>query len=141
MNEADLRTVVEGVRTRLKGADLSAAHECFRWFPCGACSATCDVLATVLEGHFGVVPYLVSAEIGEGEEWRSHAWLEVEGFTVDITADQFGREPAIVAKHSSWHQTLTILRRAPHPMAQRDWGGAAHTVWPLVRELAAPDGG
>lgn len=138
MNEVDLRAIVEGVRARLDGADLSEAHECFRSFPRGACGATCDVLATVLERRFGIVPHWVSADIGEGEKWCSHAWLEVEGFTIDITADQFGREPVTVTKYSSWHQSLPIIQRVHYPMAQRSWGEVGHTVWHLVSDLAVP---
>ncbi len=28
--------------------------------------------------------------------WKSHAWVECEGWIVDITADQFGADPIIV---------------------------------------------
>ncbi|MNQ97854.1 hypothetical protein D3C85_1135190 [compost metagenome] len=138
MNEVDLRAIVEGVRARLDSADLSGAHECFRSFPRGACGATCDVLATILERRFGVEPQWVSADIGDSEEWCSHAWLEVEGFTIDITADQFGKEPVIVTKHSGWHQSLPIIQRVHYPMPQRNWGEVGRTVWDLVSDLAVP---
>lgn len=139
MDEAELRAVAEGVRTRLETADLSKAHECFHSFPRGACGATCDVLATVLERRFGVRPLWVRAEIREGETWRgSHAWLEVEGFVVDVTADQFGEAPLIIANHSPWHDKLTVEQRVYYPMAERNWGWVGHSVWHLVSDLAEP---
>lgn len=138
MNEAELRSVVDTVRARLESADLSQAHVCFSSFPRGACGATCDVLATVLERRFGVKPKWVGADIGEGADWSSHAWLEMGGFTIDITADQFGREPVIVAKRSSWHDALTVTYRHYYPMTERNWGDVGSSVWPLVKDLAAP---
>lgn len=139
VSEADLRAVAEAVRARLEKADLSTAHECFRYFPRGACGATCDVLATVLERRFGVRPLWVNAEIREGEVWKgSHAWLEVEGLTIDITADQFGEAPVIVTKHSPWHHALPILKRDYFPFSDRNWGWVGHSVWHLVSDLAVP---
>ena len=136
MNEDDLHSVAAAVRTRLENADLSKAHACFRSFPRGACGATCDVLATVLESRFSVKPIWVGADVGEGESWSSHAWLEVEGFTVDITADQFGREPVIVEKCSAWHDALQVSYRVHYPMTERNWGEVGGSVWPLVRDIA-----
>lgn len=136
MNEDDLRSIAADVRARLDDADLSEAHECFRSFPRGACGATCDVLATVLESRFSVKPIWVGADIGEGANWSSHAWLEVEGFTVDITADQFGKEPVIVARRSEWHDALSVNYRVHYPMTERNWGEVGGSVWPLVRDIA-----
>lgn len=138
MDENDLRATAEAVRSRLERADLSSAHVCFQSFPRGACGATCDVLATIVERRFDVRPYWISAECGEGGDWSSHAWLEVEGITVDITADQFGEAPVIVTKHSPWHRSLSINQRGHYPMAQRNWVMVGHTVWHLVSDLAAP---
>jgi hypothetical protein len=138
LNETELREVVDAVRARLEGADLSDAHVCFHAFPRGACGATCDVLATVLERRFRVKPYWVGADIGEGDSWSSHAWLEVAGYTIDITADQFGQEPVIVAKQSHWHDALEVTYRVHYPMEERNWGDVGASVWPLVEDLAAP---
>jgi hypothetical protein len=138
MNEDDLRSLAGAVRARLEKADLSEAHVCFRSFPRGACGATCDVLATVLESRFSVKPKWVGADIGEGENWSSHAWLEVEGFTVDITADQFGMDPVIVERRSAWHDALGVNFRVHYPMTERNWGEVGSSVWPLVADLAVP---
>lgn len=141
MTEDELRAVAQAVRERIESADLSTAHECFRRFPRGACGATSDVLATLLERRFGVAPIWVHADVGSGETWSSHAWLEVEGFTVDITADQFGQAAVIVATRSAWHHGLTIRSRVHYPMTERNWGSVGYTVWPLVSDLAAPPAG
>jgi hypothetical protein len=138
MNEVDLRAVVHDVRDRLDHADLSVAHECFRAFPRGACGATCDVLATLLELRFGLTPLWVSADLGDGDTWSSHAWLEVEGVTVDITADQFGQAPVIVARTSPWHQSLAASTGVHYPISERHWGDVGRTVWHLVSDLATP---
>lgn len=139
VDERALRRVVEAVRDRLAQADLSAAHPCFISFPRGACGATCDVLATVLERRFGVFPYWVSAELGERKDWSSHAWLEVGDVTIDITADQFGAPAVIVSRQSDWHRSLQITQRVHYPMSQRNWSTVGSTVWSLVADLASPD--
>jgi hypothetical protein len=35
-----------------------------------------------------------------GLRWESHAWVECDGFIVDVTADQFGAPPVIVTPAS-----------------------------------------
>ncbi len=37
---------------------------------------------------------------------HSHGWLEVDSIVVDITADQFGRPPVIVTRHSDFHSSF-----------------------------------
>lgn len=121
MEETELRQVVEAVRARLEAA--------------GACGVTSDLLATVLEKRFGVVPIWVNAMLGEGIDPMSHAWLEVEGFTIDITADQFGEPPVVVTTASRWHQALAVEQRVHYPMIDRNWENAG-TAWHLVSDLA-----
>ena len=135
MEETELRQVVEAVRARLEAADLSTAHICFHSFPKGACGVTSDLLATVLERRFGVVPMWMNSMLGEGIDPVSHAWLEVEGFTIDITADQFGEAPVVVTTWSQWHQALTLDQSVYYPMKDRNWE-CAGTAWHLVSDLA-----
>ena len=44
---------------------------------------------------------------------QSHAWLEVGGFLIDITADQFcdRHEPVIVTLDRSWHDQFQSQTR------------------------------
>lgn len=137
MTEEDLCSIAHMVRARLESANLSKAHECFHSFPRGACGVTCDVLATVLEHRFATRPLWVGARFADDTD-ASHAWLEVGGFIVDITADQFGKEPVIVAKRSDWHATLNIDYRHYFPATERNWGEVGRTVWHLVGDLAVP---
>lgn len=48
-----------------------------------------------------------------GEPHQRHEWLVIEGITVDITADQFPNvsEKAIVARHSLWHEGLSLIEK------------------------------
>ena len=70
--------------------------------------------------------------------WSSHAWLEVGGILVDVTADQFGRPPVIVAERSRWHERLRDVQRRPY-ITDFGWLSAhACRVWPLVADLIAP---
>lgn len=139
-----MRQVVEAVRDRLAQADLSAAHLCFSSFPRGACGAACDLLATVLGRRFGVFPYWVSRELGEGEDWSLHAWLEVGDMTIDITADQFGAPAVIVSKQSDWHQSLQITQKVHYLISQRTGvlsearSGASSRIWPTRTNAVSP---
>ncbi|ABC32157.1 hypothetical protein HCH_05494 [Hahella chejuensis KCTC 2396] len=54
-------------------------------FPCCACRAASDILGTWLTAHGYDNVTFVSGLRGE----EPHAWLEMEGLIVDITADQF----------------------------------------------------
>lgn len=36
----------------------------------------------------------------------THGWLQRDDLVVDVTADQFGQPPIIVATNSTWHKML-----------------------------------
>jgi hypothetical protein len=58
-------------------------------FPVGPCGYACLLLARFLQDHgFGDAVY-ICGHLGP----YSHAWLELEEFQIDITADQFVRDP------------------------------------------------
>lgn len=48
-------------------------------------------------------PGIISEECGlfTAAGWMGHAWVETNGFVVDITADQFGHAPVIVSPASN----------------------------------------
>ena len=57
----------------------------FQEFPLGTCGDISDILAEHLyEQGFGSIDYVCGIYNG-----RSHAWLEISGYAVDITANQF----------------------------------------------------
>lgn len=76
----------------------------FADFPDGSCGDASLVLAWYLRKHGITEPitYVCS------NKRRSHAWLEVEGWLIDITADQqkWGNPPVWIlpAKQSPFHQ-------------------------------------
>ncbi|MBQ6483288.1 MAG: hypothetical protein IJI45_19460 [Anaerolineaceae bacterium] len=62
-------------------------------FPKGACGTTCDLLAEWLWEHGIESSYYCGKRSNGG---YTHAWLEVEGFIIDITGDQFPEFPKAV---------------------------------------------
>jgi hypothetical protein len=84
----------------------------FDSFPRGSCGDASLVLGHFLKKRGFVCPTYVQGERGEvNDDWTSHAWLRVDRFIVDITADQFPEigERAIVAEESTWHGTFEII--------------------------------
>ena len=82
-------------------------------FPAGACGDAAPLLGQFLldqgEGEWTYVS-------GEREGAWSHAWIEQDGWIVDITADQFPDmdQPVIVTLDRSWHAQFGPLD-ADHP--------------------------
>jgi hypothetical protein len=72
-----------------------------REFPRGACADASLLLAKYLQVNgCGQSVFVLGERRGD-----RHAWLQLEGVTVDITADQFDDQEAgvIVAAESPWH--------------------------------------
>lgn len=75
-----------------------------RDFPHGACRDASLLLAKYLQvKNCGRSLYVLGERHGHG-----HAWLQLQEFTVDITADQFEDQEAgvIVSSDSPWHATF-----------------------------------
>ena len=74
-------------------------------FPRGACGHAAELLGMYLKERMGITANYVNEmayeDIGGWE--NSHAWLEWNGLTIDITGDQFGWEPVIVTRHPIFH--------------------------------------
>lgn len=82
-------------------------------FPRGSCGDASLLLGTYLREHGrGDFTYIL-AERREGDSWFSHAWVEIDGVLVDITADQFPEidERVIVCRDSAWHRRFEIEPR------------------------------
>lgn len=89
----------------------------FLAFPKGCCGAASELLAAFLKDRgYGKCAYISgwSENCDEG----SHAWLELDGFIIDVTIDQFSHE-------------------APKPMVSSDW--SFHEKFNRKREIR-PDG-
>lgn len=74
-------------------------------YPRGACGHCAELLAFYLNRRFGVVPdYVCRVFYGDdGERVTSHAWLELNGLTLDISGDQFGWAGVIVTRDAPLH--------------------------------------
>ena len=81
-------------------------HDPFSHFPRGACGDASLLLSKFLRKHgFEEITY-VCGVASEEDDIRSHAWLEIEGLLVDVTADQFPNHPGppvLVTRDRSWH--------------------------------------
>lgn len=55
-----------------------------------------------------------------GARWESHAWVECDGFIVDVTADQFGAPPVLVTPATDpRYGALTMDTASPEAVAAR----------------------
>lgn len=74
-------------------------------FPRGACGHAAEVLGHYLIDRLRIRPdYVNQVAYGNTGGWvGSHAWLEWNGLTIDITGDQFGWEPVIVTRIAKFH--------------------------------------
>lgn len=82
-------------------------------FPIGACGDTCILLGRFLnENDFLYVDYVCGGKTVKGE-LATHAWLEIENVTIDITADQFEdiNETVIVTKDRTWYEQYREINR------------------------------
>jgi hypothetical protein len=98
-------------RDAIERADRSDLGITFQHFPRGSCGDAALLLGHFLKAHGSGETVYVSGERGEvGRDWTSHAWLRVDGFIVDVTADQFHDmdERVIVAITSPWHETFEV---------------------------------
>ncbi len=98
-------------RDAIERTDRSRLGVTFDSFPRGSCGDTALLLGHFLKQHgFSDVTYLFGERGEVNVDWTSHAWLRVEGYVVDITADQFPEVTArvIVARDSNWHRGFEI---------------------------------
>lgn len=116
--EADargFREAIERCRAKLSSTGLSD-------FPAGACGEVADLLGIYLVSRgFEKIDYVTGyRSAGDDGFVSTHAWLEVEGIRVDITADQFpdGPDAVIVSRVSSWHDGFSVDRRRPPGSSQ-----------------------
>lgn len=98
---ADIFAASTNFRRAIERTPKAALPITFECFPRGACGdATLLLGKRLAELELGVFHYVLGTRKG----W-SHAWLEGDGFIVDITADQFPDMLAtvIVSRCSDWH--------------------------------------
>lgn len=74
-----------------------------RDFPSGACGDAAPLLGQFIQEQ-GYGEWLYVSGCREGD-YHSHAWLERDGWLLDITADQFPdvSDPVILTQDPTWH--------------------------------------
>jgi hypothetical protein len=89
----------------------------FQKFPRGACGDASLLLSEFLRRRgFNEIDYVLGWARRGPLPHGSHAWLELEGTIVDITADQFRARPAppvLITKNREWHAHFTEEDRHP----------------------------
>jgi hypothetical protein len=110
-----LNLLATAFRQAMEHSDLKS-EEGFRDFPRGASCDASLLLSEFLRRHgFAQIDYVEGCARSGPQPHGSHAWLEIGGTIVDITADQFPRRPAapvIVTTDGSWHAHFTEENRS-----------------------------
>lgn len=136
-NIASLKELASSVRQILERYSLDTKDIMFELFPRGCCGPTSELLGRCLiELGFANVKYIAAER---PDHTGSHAWIDVDGVIVDITADQFGEPGVIVSRVSPWHaQWCTEPARGP--ICSRDqWPAYPQAAWQLiVDEMSLP---
>lgn len=73
----------------------------------------------------------------DAQQW-AHTWLEANGIVIDITADQFGRPPVIVTRHSAWHSQLKKQGREPARPVDKQHGPVYEKIAKFARQRPKP---
>jgi len=96
----------------------------FRNFPRGSCGDASLLLSEFLRSHgISEIEYVVGWASQDSGSRRSHAWLELEGLIVDITADQFSNRPAppvFITRSRTWHAHFSEDDRHPASISAYD---------------------
>lgn len=113
-----VRSVASRFRSALERGGLSLPI--LAKFPSGCCGAASDLLGQYLtDSGLGVWQYRMGFH---EDSLASHAWLERDDLTLDITADQFPNvaEPVVLTATPTWHHANFIKSGAGH-VASLDW--------------------
>ena len=104
----DVRLLSKRFRTAIECSVDDLHSVSLREFPRGSCGDVSDMLGVFLHRTLKIDCEYVSG----WHEDQSHAWLEVDHRIVDITADQFkGNEAVIVSADSSFHRMFKVEHR------------------------------
>lgn len=123
-SDADVEQAARDFRAAIDAAGPEPWTHKFIPFPRGACGHAAELLGRYLIDRLGIRPDYVNQDANEdiGGWQASHAWLEWNGLTIDITGDQFGWEPVIVTRTPLHHGRG--VERVRHPVClkhQEDW--------------------
>lgn len=108
-------------RRALDQIDWSSMPCGFKEFPTGTCGDISDILAEHLyQNGIENVTYVCGRSNG-----GIHAWLEVDGTAIDVTADQFEdmEDKVLIQSPEVWHHKYEIENR--RKAGYRDMNGPA----------------
>ena len=88
-------------------------------YPRGACGHCSEMLIRYLRLRFEIEPIYASGNVRGLVDGETHAWIEHDGYYIDITADQFGLPPIIVERDSPFHLAIRDVHR--HPVILDGW--------------------
>ncbi|HBU6167531.1 hypothetical protein [Citrobacter freundii] len=120
MNINELTKFCTDVRSALEMANADGIHHARTSlsmcdFPMGCCGDTTDLLAYLINAQFAKIALKRSGVYYEHinpdsrlRDGNSHAWLELSGQLIDLTADQFNdrgfsNPPVMITKDKSFH--------------------------------------
>lgn len=94
----------------------------FEEFPKGQCLTSADLLAQFLTVELEVPQDLIRRCYAAERDGFTHGWLVINGFIVDITADQFddGHNVELVSSDLAWHGTFSPPIVEDFSPAERD---------------------
>lgn len=131
LDESRLVELVGSFRAAILRTEKSKLPISLSEFPVGSCGDASLLLARFLQEHgFGKASY-VCGHLGP----YSHAWLELDGLLIDITADQFARDPekelwsgrpgdlrggVMVTRDRGWHSKFEEQFRNPADLGLYD---------------------
>ena len=111
MERSELLDVVRRCREAIEACDRSHWGAAWQEFPEGSCDVASHVLGWYLRERYGLDVVVVSGERFEDGQVRTHSWVELEGWYIDITADQFGLGAAVVTTDGTWYALWDEVRR------------------------------
>lgn len=105
-----LRRFATQVREAIEANPESIARFRPATFPVGACDGTCHLVAPFLK-ELGFAPLEIVIGRLKGDH-GNHAWLDVEGTYVDLTADQYSNSPGkVVVESLDWFNQFDVIDR------------------------------
>lgn len=131
-NIENVREYARRFRTAIENTPKKDLSIGFFIFPKAACSDTSTLLGIALrEANLGEFQF-----INGRSETHSHAWLELNGIVVDITADQFDAKlPSVyVGELNEWYAQWSIDKQVRKPEIN---SGDQHNDGELWRSYAS----
>lgn len=129
IDQTELRKTATAVRQIFEETEPKSDDDPFRDFPSGACGPAAELLGRYLKQVIGLDAGYVKGTRPDGQ---THAWLQVNGTIIDITADQFGQDAVIVTQESPWHDEWNASPPRPPACSPDQWRCYPHALWDAV---------